>query len=226
MNRETNPAYYDALHDYASGLVQLLGVFGVSQADIARHCGVSRPLVTHWKDGRHLLPPAHDREMRLLLREEVANTRSALTAMDSTGLQALRDGLIAALCDLDGAALAMAREYASSVQVMNRDVMAAVEGTLQDTAHTGAVTEALHQAYDNAQQTLAALQRLWPGVKARNRALKGLVESTADENIHAHIQKLLGYVLTTYGVQEPTPVDRPGTRARRKARRSSVVAAV
>lgn len=226
MNRENNPAYYQAMWHYARGLVQLCGVLGISQADIARLCGVSRALVTFWQQGHHLLPPKHERAIRHALGEVVNDAQQGLDALDSEALHGLRDGLIPALVDLDGSSIAMTTEYARSVRAMNRQVMAMVEDTLQTQACTGEVAEELRHAYASAQETLVALQRLWPVAKARNRALKGLVVPTAKEDIRAHVEKLLSYVETMYSMKQTTPPDRPGVRPRRKARRSSVMAAV
>lgn len=223
MNRESNPEYREALHSYGCGLLRLCGVLGVSQADIARHCGVSRPLVTHWKDGLQLMPPKHEYAIRHGLIEAVDEARQGLRALDSEALRGLRDGLIPALVDLDGSALAMTREYVASVRAMNRDIMAAVSSTLQTQACTGEVAEELRFAYDSAQETLAALQSLWPRVKARNRGLKELVVPTANEDIRAHVEKLLSYVKIVYGVQETTSSDRRGSSPRRKAGQRATV---
>ena len=170
--------------------------------------------------------PTHERAMRRALGEAVQDLQQGLGAMDATALRGLRDGLIPALVDIDGSALAMAREYAASVRAMNRDIMDAVSCALQAHAHTAEVADELHHAYDSAHEALAALQRLWPGAKTRNRGLRALLDLKDDERLLDHVGRLLAYVGETYGVAEPTPAARPGTRARRKARRSSVMAAV
>lgn len=218
MSRDGNLEYRDALHGYARALLRLLQhVFGITQADVARQCGVSRPLVTFWQQGQQRVPPHHEHVIRRLLMEAVAGTRRDLDALDAEALSRFRKQLLDALMDLDGAVTAMTVAYARSVRAMNRETMGSLEDILTQ-ACTGEVAGELHQAYTSVQETRAKLRRLWPGAKARNRALKALLVNIPTD-VRTHVAQLLDYVMQTYGVQETTTTDSPAPTRGRKGRR-------
>lgn len=213
---ENDLAYAIALQSYARTLLELLRVCsGLKKMDVAKICGVTNPLISHWLTGVRPMAPVHEHALRRLLMEAVNEKRGALKAMGEGDLHRLRDALVKALVDLDGAWLAMALEYAKSVREMAAEATALLED-MRAEACTPSVVEGVHAAYMSAHASHTALPGLWTAIKARNRGLRALLAHRPD--VRAHVAALLDYAEKIYGLEEKETPDSRAPAHRRRGR--------
>src|SRR2546426_11179520 len=176
---ENSLAYTIALQRYARALMMLLrACSGAKKRDVARVCGVTTPLVSHWLSGLRPIAPVHERPLRRWLTGAIAEKREALAVLSDVELRRLQQSLIQALVDLDSVWIAMAREYEQSVR----------EEASEATARRETI------------QRREALPRLWAAREKRNRALRPPVEPTADIRGNGH--DLLHHAAHTYRLEE------------------------
>jgi transcriptional regulator with XRE-family HTH domain len=211
MLADSNVTYRESLHAYARELLQLLHLLGVSQADVARACGVTRPFVTFWVQGIRLIPPSHTGTLRRLLRNAVAAQRRTLATADTATRQHKRDQLLPAVMQLDGAAQAVALAYVDSMRALHDESLAMAEA-MQRVACVPRVADAAWQAVTYAQNALRSLHEVFGDMKSRNRKLKVVLDQQAE------LDDLLDYIATVYGSEERPPQEDAAPRAPRRDR--------
>jgi transcriptional regulator with XRE-family HTH domain len=218
MLADTTSPYRTALHAYAREFLRLLDLLGVSQADVARACGVTRPFVTFWVQGSRLVPPPHARTLRRLLCDAVTAQRQTLATADTATRQRVRDQLLPAILQLDGATQAVALAYVDSVRVLYERSHAYAEA-MRAVACAPRVEEAAWQAVAHAQEALNSLHEIFGEMKTRNRQLKVVLDQRAD------LEDLLDYIVAIYGSEEHPPQEdaapKEPHRVRRRHRRST-----
>jgi hypothetical protein len=221
--RNARNAYRAALHQYARAMFGVLGVFGVQQVEVARQLGVSKGLVTLWLKGQKALFPHHEKGVRAML-VEVAEAQRPAQETPEAWLR-FRDQLVAALMDLDKAAMDLELAFSRSVQAMTREITQALDARARGYARTPETASRLDEAYADAQMFLTGLPRILAGTKARNRALRALVEKMLAEPalVRQQVEALLDFLAEVYGIpaaaagsQPSAPKSKAHTQARRR----------
>jgi hypothetical protein len=207
-----------ALQSYTRALVALLRTCAdLNHKDVARLCGVSRPLVSRWIAGQDPMALAHERTLRHRLTLAIRTKRATLTRLDTPTLTQLRRQLMRTLTELDGAYLAMAQQYTD----INRASTTETFGDIAQTQQSAATPEVITQMDSEKQRAIAAriaIPGLWLAIYARNRALRALVDPSTEANILQNVRDLLDFAETVYGLEQGEQASEKGPKHRRRGR--------
>jgi transcriptional regulator with XRE-family HTH domain len=190
------------LSQYAQALLAILQVLGVQHKDIIRKLRVSQQLVSGWVQGTHQITPTQEQQLRTLLVKEAVKLRQKTYNADTA--KALCEHLIKAMIALDGVILKMEKAYSRSVRADSRAALGAIESKLGFYAVEPITRAKLEQARDAVYAAMDDLQHIWPGAKAgakaRNRALKALLEArpTVQTDMPAYLQRVLDLLIKAF----------------------------
>jgi transcriptional regulator with XRE-family HTH domain len=184
---------------YTQALLATLQALGVQQKDIAKKLQVSQQLISDWTRGTYLAHPTHERKLHTLLG--TAATEAHQQAYDIATAQAVGEKLLKAIIDLDGAILEMEKAYSQSARASNKAALEAIESKLGFYAVEPVTRTRLEQTRHTVYAAMDDLQNIWPEAKARNRALKALLDAapTTQEEMPAYLNSMLDLLMKAFG---------------------------
>ena len=188
-----------ALSQYAQALLATLQVLGVQHKDIIRKLRVPQQLVSGWAQGTLPASRTQEQKLRTLLVKEATELRQK--EYDTATADALCENLIRAMIALDSAILKMEKAYSRSVRAESKTVLGDIESKLGFYAIEPATRTKLEETRDAVYAAMDDLQNIWPGAKARNRALKALLEAvpTVQADIPAYLHRVQDLLIKAFG---------------------------
>jgi DNA-binding transcriptional regulator YdaS (Cro superfamily) len=188
----------DKLYRSHSGniAVRLLLVLGGRVTEIAATLGVLQSHVSAWHHGRRPVPHKyHPRLTAMLARASEVHTQ-ALAGLEPEQLATLRHRLIQACVEIETDRAAAVMPLACSLRHIRLALGKIRHATPPSSPHAQVLATVEH-ALNKALSELGAMTGTPPLALAQHREVYAIV--TAGDALHTQVQKLLAYLVMTYG---------------------------